>query len=65
MRNGALLSVVNSSTSSESTVPYETLKLDIDAHALDDWVSAQVDGATPWPMQKMTYNEPLLCVIKQ
>ena len=29
------------------------------------WVSRQFDGATPQPVQKMTYEELLLFVVKQ
>jgi hypothetical protein len=35
--------------SSHSTVSYEAIKLGIDAHAIDCWVSRQIDGATPQP----------------
>ena len=45
--------------------PYEAIKLGIDAHAKYYWVSRQVAGATPQPVQKMTYDELLLFVIKQ
>jgi transposase len=56
---------MNSSTSSQSTSSYEAIKLGIDAHAKYYWVSRQVDGATPQPVQKMTYDELLLFVVKQ
>ena len=51
--------------SSQSTASYESIKLDIDAHARDSWVSRQVDGATPQPLQKMTAEEFMLFVVKQ
>ncbi|RFC43656.1 MAG: hypothetical protein DVB28_001419 [Verrucomicrobia bacterium] len=35
---------------SQSTVSYEALKLGIDARAKYDWVSRQVDEATPRPV---------------
>jgi hypothetical protein len=38
---------------------YESIKLGIDAHAKYYWVSRQVDGATPQPLQKMTCDELL------
>jgi hypothetical protein len=41
---------------SPSTVSYDSIKLDIDAHAQYYWVSSQADGATPQPVQKMTYD---------
>ena len=50
---------------SQSTVSYEAIKLGIDAHAKYYWVSRQVDGATPQPVQKMTCDELLLFVVKQ
>ena len=49
----------------QSSPSYEAIKLGIDAHAKYYWVSRQVDGATPQPVQKMTYNELLLFVVKQ
>ena len=41
----------------ERTVSYEAIKLGIDAHAKYCWVSRQVNGATPQPVQKMTCAE--------
>jgi hypothetical protein len=49
----------------QSSVSYESIKLGIDAHAQYYWVSRQVDGATPQPVQKMTYDELMLFVVKQ
>jgi hypothetical protein len=40
---------------SPSTASCDSIKLGIDAHAQYYWVSRQVDGATPQPVQKMTY----------
>jgi hypothetical protein len=37
----------------------------IGAHAQYYWVSRQVDGATPQPVQKMTYEKLMLFVVKQ
>ena len=56
---------MTTSTSSQSTASYEAIKLGIDAHAKYYWVPRQVDGATPQPVQKMTYDELLLFVVKQ
>ena len=50
---------------SPSTVSYESIKLGVDAHAKYYWVSRQVDGPTPQPVQKMTYDELILFVVKQ
>jgi hypothetical protein len=52
-------------TPSRSSPSYEAIKLWIDAHAKYDWVSRQVDDATPQPVQRMTYDELLLFVVKQ
>ena len=41
------------------------IKLGIDAHAQYYWVSRQVGGSTPQPLQKMTCDEFMLFVIKQ
>ncbi len=48
-----------------SSEQYETIKLGIDAHAKWYYVSRQVDGATPQPVQKMTFEELLLFVARQ
>jgi transposase len=56
---------MTTSTPSQSSPSYEAIKLGIDAHAKYYWVSRQVDGATPQPLQKMTYDELLLFVVKQ
>ncbi len=52
-------------TSPQASPSCEAIKLGIDAHAKCYWVSRQVDGATPQPVQKMTYDELLLFVVKQ
>jgi hypothetical protein len=56
---------MTTSTPSQSSPSYDAIKLGIDAHAKYHWVSRQVDGATPQPVQKMTYDELLLFVVKQ
>jgi hypothetical protein len=50
---------------SKSTAFYDSIKLGIHAHAQYYWVSRQVNGATPQPVQKMTYEELMLFVVKQ
>ena len=47
---------------SKASPTHEIIKLGIEAHAKHYWVSRQVDGATPQPVQKMTYDELLLFV---
>ena len=49
----------------QSTASYESIELGIDAHAQYYWVSRQVDGATPQPVQKMTYAELMLFMVKE
>ena len=56
---------MKTSTPSQSSPSYEAIKLGIDAHAKYYWVSRQVDGATPQPVQKITYDELLPFVVKQ
>jgi hypothetical protein len=46
------LRAMTTSTPSKSSPSYEAIKLGIDAHAKYYWVSRQVDGATPQPVQK-------------
>ena len=48
---------MTTSTPSQSSPSYAAIKLGIDAHAQYYWVSRRVDGATPPPVQKMTYDE--------
>jgi hypothetical protein len=49
--------------SSKASPTHEIIKLGIDAHAKYYWVSRRVDGATPQPVQKMTYDELLLFLL--
>ena len=49
----------------QSTASYKSIELGIDAHAQYYWVSRQVDGATPQPVQKMTYAELMLFMVKE
>ncbi len=52
-------------TTPNSSEQYETSARGIDAHAKFDWVSRQVESATPQPVQKMVFEELLLFVAKQ
>jgi hypothetical protein len=45
--------------------PHATIKLGIDAHAKWYYVARQIDGATPQPVQKMTFDGLLHSVAKQ
>jgi hypothetical protein len=49
----------------KTTKSYDTIKLGIDAHAKWYYVSRQLDGATPQPVQKMTFGALLRFVAKQ
>ena len=49
----------------KTTKSYETIKLGIDAHAKWYYVARQLDGATPQPVQKMTFEGLLRFVAKQ
>ena len=64
-RDPAIFKAMTTIDPSPSTVSYESIKLGIDAHAKYYWVSRQVDGATPQPLRKMTYEELMLFVVKQ
>jgi hypothetical protein len=48
-----------------STEPHATIKLGNEAHAKWYCVARQVDGTTPQPFQKMTFNGLLHFVAKQ
>ena len=49
----------------KTTKSYDTIKLGIDAHAKWYYVARQLDGATPQPVQKMTFDALLRFVAKQ
>ena len=53
---------MNANTKSNPTETCESIKLGIDAPAKWYFVGRQVDGATPQPVQKMTF-EGLLCFV--
>ena len=55
---------MTSTIPSQSTVSYEAIKHGIDAHAKYDWVSRQFDRSALQPVQKMTYDELMLFVVK-
>ena len=40
----------------KTTKSFDTIKLGIDAHAKWYYVARQLDGATPQPVQKMTFE---------
>jgi hypothetical protein len=59
----AIFKAMTTINPSQSTASYDSIKLGIDTHAQYYWVSRQVDGATPLPVQKMTCNELMLFVV--
>jgi transposase len=61
----AKLTTMTTKSKSNPTESFETIKLGIDAHAKWYYVGRQVDGATPQPVQKMTYEGLLRFVAKQ
>ncbi len=61
----AILTTMQNQTESNSTEPPATIKLGIDAHAKWYYVARQVDGATPQPVQKMTFDGLLHFIAKQ
>ena len=56
---------MNIETRSNPTDTCETIKLGIDARAKCYYVGRQIDGATPQPIQKMTFERLLRFVAKQ
>ncbi len=56
---------MNANTKSNPNETCESIKLGIDAHAKWYYVGRQVDGATPQPVQKMTFEGLLRFVAKQ
>ncbi len=50
---------MNTERESHPTETYATVKLGIDVHARWYYVARQLDGATPQPVQKMTFQELL------
>ena len=53
---------MNTNTESNPTELHATIKLGIDAHAKGFYVTCQIDGATPQPVQKMTFDGLLRCI---
>jgi transposase len=60
-----ILTTMQNQSDTNSTEPHATIKLGIDAHAKWYYVARQVDGATPQPVQKMTFDGLLHFVAKQ
>ncbi len=56
---------MNTHTQINPTELHATIKLGIDAHAKWFYVGRQLDGATPQPVQKMTFDGLLRFVAKQ
>jgi len=59
------LTTMQNKTELKSTETHASIKLGIDAHAKWFYVARQVDGATPQPVQKMTFEGLLRFVAKQ
>ena len=59
------LTTMNTKTESNPTETCQSIKLGIDAHAKWFYVARQLDGATPQPVQKMTFDGLLGFVAKQ
>ena len=56
---------MNANTKSNPTELHTTIKLGIDAHAKWFYVARQLDGTTPQPVQKMTFDGLVRFVSKQ
>jgi transposase len=65
VRDPAILKALTTTYPPKATASYDSIKLGIGAHAQYYWVSRQVEEATPQPVQKMTYDELMLFVVKQ
>ena len=52
----ANLTTMMTDDKTETSKSYDTIKLGIDAHARWYYVARQLDGATPQPVQKMTFE---------
>ena len=61
----ANLTTVMTEDKTKTTKSYDTIKLGIDAHAKWYYVARQLDGTTPQPVQKMTFEALLRFVAKQ
>ena len=61
----ANLTTVMTKDGTKTSKSYDTIKLGIDAHAKWYYVARQLDGATPQPVQKMTFEALLRFVAKQ
>ena len=58
----ANLTTVMTEDKTKTTKSYDTIKLGIDAHAKFYYVARQLDGATPQPVQKMSFEALLRSV---
>jgi hypothetical protein len=56
---------MNTHTQTHPTELHAAIKLGIDAHAKWFYVGRRLDGATPQPVQKMTFDGLLCFVAKQ
>jgi hypothetical protein len=56
VKSANLTTVMNTTRESDFTKSYDTIKLGIDAHAKWFYVAWQLDGDTPQPVQKMTFE---------
>ena len=56
---------MKTTTQPNPTELHATIKLGIDAHATWFYVGRQLDGATPQPVQKMTFDGLLRFVARQ
>ena len=61
----ANLTTMKTEDRTKTTRSYDTIKLGIDAHAKWYYVARQLDGATPQPVQRMTFGALLRFVAKQ
>ncbi len=57
---GPNLTTMNTPTQINPTELHSAIKLGIDAHAKWFYVGRQFDGATPQPVQKMTFDREIL-----
>jgi len=61
----AILTTMQNQNEPNPTELHASIKLGIDAHAKWYYVARQVDGATPQPVQKVTFDGLLHFVAKQ
>jgi hypothetical protein len=61
----AVLATMHSKTDLKPTESHASIKPGIDAHAKSFYVARQLDGATPQPVQKMSFEGLLRFAAKQ